>query len=363
MRRWICSAALAVSLVACAPAPVVEPDAEIVAPEAEAPKSWTFTDAVIFPADRSLARPESGVVLADGTLVVADQRHGLIAIASDGTTRAFGNFAASGYVHAPPEAAAAPNGVAFEPTRTHLLVADIFTGALYRVDLATETTTLIYDHPFGMNYAHRDSTGAIWFTQSTENAAPNAEERMFAAVNLKLGDGALFRIAPAADGAPLPAPEAKLTGLNFANGFVVDETRGEIYISETNGGHVLAYPVDVATGALGERRVVAAVTTPDNIEQDEDGMLWVASPISSEVFRINPADGGITRVFHLENPRGDAIADEFRRRRDAGEPTIDLLSPEVSGLLPGLLTGVILTPGGGPVYLSGLGDALVKLGE
>ena len=29
--------------------------------------------------------------------------------------------------------------------------------------------------------------------------------------------------------------------------------------------------------------------------------------------------------------------------------------------LPGLVTGVILTPDGGPVYLSGLGNALVKL--
>ena len=28
-----------------------------------------------------------------------------------------------------------------------------------------------------------------------------------------------------------------------------------------------------------------------------------------------------------------------------------------------LLTGVILTPGGGPVYVSGLGDALVRLDE
>lgn len=369
MRKLILMTVLAAGLGACAPeagkAPetVVEPAAQVPSTEAEAPKVWTMAEAVIFPADRSLHRPESGVVLADGTLVVADQVHGLVALTPDGATRPFGNFAAAGYVHAPPNNAAAPNGVSFEPAKTHLLVADIFTGRLYRVDLATETTTLIYDHPFGMNYAHKDSTGAIWFTQSTENTAANAEERMFAAVSVKMGDGALYRIAPSADGAPLAAPEAKLTGLNFANGFVVDETRGELYLSETLGGHVLGFPVDVATGALGERRVVAEVTSPDNIEQDEDGMLWVASPISSELLRINPVQGEVSVVFHPENAAGDAAAAEFIRRRDAGEPAMDLLTPEVSGPLPGLMTGVILTPGGGPVYVSGLGDALVKLGE
>ncbi len=363
MQKTILMAAVAASLGACAPSTVTDPAVTAQTAAVAAPEAWTFEDATLFPADRSLHRPESGVVLADGTLVVVDQVHGLVALSADGSSRPFGDLAAAGYVHAPPEGAAAPNGVSFEPDRTHLLVADIFTGALYRVDLETETSALIYDHPFGMNYAHRDSTGAIWFTQSTENAAPESEERMFAAVNVRMGDGALYRIAPVAEGEAMPAPEAKITGLNFANGFVVDEGRGELFLSETNGGHVLGYKVDVATGTLGERRVVAEVTTPDNVEQDEDGLPWVASPISSELLTINP-DTGETRVaFHLVNPAGDATAEEFKRRRDAGEPTMDLLGPNVTGPLPGLITGVILTPGGGPVYVSGLGDALVKLGE
>ncbi len=362
MRKLILPGLLAASLGACTPSPLTAPAVAPPAP-AETPRTLTFEDGAIFPANRSLHRPESGVVLEDGTLIVADQVHGLVALSADGTPRPFGNLAAAGYVHAPPEAAGAPNGVSFEPGKAHLLVADIFTGTLYRVDLATETTTAIYDHPFGMNYAHRDSTGAIWFTQSTENTAPNAEERMFAAVNLPLGDGALYRIAPAGEGEPLPAPELKLSGLNFANGFVLDETRSELFLSESLGGHVLGYKVDVATGALGERRVVAQVTIPDNIEQDEDGLLWVASPMSNELLTVNPDTGETRVVFHPVNPAGDAIAEEFRRRRAAGEPVIDLLGPDVQGPMPGLLTGVILTPGGETFYATGLGDALVKVGE
>jgi sugar lactone lactonase YvrE len=361
MRRLILLTVFAAGLGACAQEPAVEPVSETQAPAVDASKVRGFEESMIFPADRSLVRPESGVVLAEGTLVVVDQVHGLVAVSADGTTRPFGSLAAAGYVHAPPDRAAAPNGVSFEPGMAHLLVADVFTGSLYRVNLATETTTRIYQHPFGMNYAHRDSTGAIWFTQSTDNAAPNSEERLFAAINTPMGDGVLYRIAPSPEGAQLAEPEAKVTGLNFANGFVVDEARGEIYLAETMGGHVLGYQVDVATGMLGDRRVVAEVTTPDNVEQDEGGLLWVASPISSELITINPDTGETHVVFHPENAAGDALAGEFRRRRAAGEPTLDLLTPDLWGRLPGLMTGVILTPGGGPVYVSGLGDALVRL--
>lgn len=49
------------------------------------------------------------------------------------------------------------------------------------------------------------------------------------------------------------------------------------------------------------------------------------------------------------------------RRPSPGEPKIDLLTQDVSGQLPGLMTGVILTPGGGSIYVWSLGNALVKL--
>jgi hypothetical protein len=40
---------------------------------------------------------------------------------------------------------------------------------------------------------------------------------------------------------------------------------------------------------------------------------------------------------------------------------LSLVSPDMWAPMPGLVTGIILTPGGGPVYVSGLASALVKL--
>ena len=136
-----------------------------------------------------------------------------------------------------------------------------------------------------------------------------------------------------------------------------------MYLSETMADRVLGFKVDLSTGALSERRVVAEMLTPDNIEQDDSGRLWVASPIRNEVVVIDPESGEIQSVFRPENADNDRIVAEWRRRGEAGEPRLDLLTPEMWAPMPGLLTGIILTPGGGPVYVSGLGDALIRLDE
>jgi hypothetical protein len=45
----------------------------------------------------------------------------------------------------------------------------------------------------------------------------------------------------------------------------------------------------------------------------------------------------------------------------AREPLLDLFTPALWAPLPSPVTGIILSPGDGPAYDSGLGDALVKL--
>ena len=48
-------------------------------------KTWNISDGVEFPNNRPLSRSEDGVMLPDGTLIVADQRYGLAKIDMTGS--------------------------------------------------------------------------------------------------------------------------------------------------------------------------------------------------------------------------------------------------------------------------------------
>jgi len=344
-------------LAACSPAAQQE------APPPAAQRTWTLAETSVYPAARGLARPEDGIARADGSVIVMDQAHGLRLIAADGvTTRPFGQFAQAGYVHAPPARVAGPNGVSVEPDGAHALVADVFTGAIYRVNLETEATTRVYQHEFGVNTAVADSSGAIWFTQSSANlAGPASEPRLFEPLNTFAAEGKLFRLAPVgANGARAPA-QMVLEGLQFANGLAIDEARGELYMAETLGDQITGYKLDVATGALTDRRVVASVMTPDNIELSPNGHLYAVSPGLSALVSIDRDSGAVETLFRSETPESTAAVTEWRRRTGAREARLDLFTPPLWAPLPAPITGVILTPAGEPAYISGLGDVLLKL--
>ncbi|WP_158093651.1 SMP-30/gluconolactonase/LRE family protein [Erythrobacter dokdonensis] len=315
----------------------------------------------LFPADRSLTHAEDGVVLPDGRLLVGDWDHGLVTLDPDGTKRPFGNFAAAGFRTRPDPLWNSPNGISWEPDGRHVLVADITGGHIYRVDTRTQAVARIYDHPFGVNAAVRDPSGAIWFTQSTENAAgEGSEARMFAAADKPLGDGSVWRIAAAEVGKNDPQAVKVVEGLDFANGIVFDAPRGRVYVNEIVASRILSFAVDPQTGALSDRRVLVSLPTPDNIELDANGDLWVTSPFANAVYKVD-ADTGDRQTIFAPTPEASArMVSETYRRLEAGEGLLSLLGPDIWGPMPGLLTGLILAPDG-TVYVSGLGDALVKL--
>ena len=342
MKRLIYLATALLALPACAT-------------EQDIPAGWTMEDASFFPADRTLTHAEDGVVLPDGRLLVGDYEHGLVTLSPDGAKAAFGDMAAAGFE------GGTPNGISWEPDLRHILLADVATGAIYRADTVSEEISRIYQHPFGVNAAIRDSTGAIWFTQSAMNAPGENAGRLGQAVSSSLHEGALYRLAPEQVGDLEAEAELKIGELDFANGLVVDEARGAIFVNEFQANRVLGFDVDIANGELGDVRVVADITTPDNLELDGDGLLWAVSLIGNKVVTIDPDSGEQRTVFAPTAQTGPAKEAEWRRMIAEGENPFSLFGPDLTGPMPGFITGIILSDDGGPVYVSGLGDALVRL--
>jgi len=328
--------------------------------DAAALPRWTYDSSLVFPDDRSLLRPEDGVALPDGRLIVSDQLHGLRLVEVDGSSKPFGDLAAAGYTHRPPDHNGGANGVSLEPDGTHLLLADVFGGAIYRVDVSSGATEKVYQHRYGINAAVRDSTGAIWFTQSTHNTPQDGEARLWAAVDTPRPDGALFRLA-AKDGRLAAEAELLVDSLRFANGLALDQANGYLYLAETVGGRVLRYRVDPGVGRVSERAVFLDSLGADNLELDGEGQLWAALPLTNEMLVVNTATGARHTAFRSLTPAQQLQAEEFTRRGQSGTPRMDLFTPAAWAPLPGPITGVILGARGGPVYLTGLGNALLKL--
>lgn len=328
--------------------------------EAPTLPQWTYDSTMVFPGDRSLARPEDGIALPDGRLIVADQVHGLRRVELDGTSAPFGDLAAAGYVHHPPDQSGGANGISLEPGGTHLLAADVFHGGIYRVDVATGATERVFQHRYGVNTAVRDSRGAIWFTQSAHNTPEAGEPRMWAAVDIPSPEGALLRVGM--EGGRLATEaEVLLDSLYFANGLVIDEARGHLYLSETVGSRVLRYRVDLDAGRVSERSVFVDSVAVDNLELDGEGNLWAVLPLTNEVLVIDTATRARHTAFRSVTPAQLEVVQEFIRRGESGTSRMELFTPAVWAPLPGPITGVIVSPERGPLFLTGLGNALVRL--
>lgn len=320
-------------------------------------KSWNLSDGVEFPKNRPLSRAEDGVMLSDGTLIVADQRHGLVKINVSGKFEPFGDFQSLGYEHNPPKVESGPNGVHLTPDKQYVITADVFSGKIYKSSIEKNSTEIIYSHEFGVNTAIQDSTGAVWFTQSTEN---KNEERLFGALDKTISDGALYRI-PNSDETSPQMPELIIEGLNFANGFYIDEEKNKLYLSEMMSNRVLAFDLDISSGSLSNKISLATIPTPDNMYLNNDGYLWVASPLSNQIYAIDLEAGDSYVVFDAQTQVGLENMQEGIRRIEKGDGFSDLLSPELTGDMPGLLTGMIIGEDNQPFYVANLGAALIKV--
>ena len=321
--------------------------------------SWNISDGVEYPEGGKLTRPEDGVMLSDGTLIVADQRYGLAKIDLSGKVSPFGNFEALDYEHNPPKVESAPNGVHLTPDKQYIITADVFNGKIYKTSIQNNSSEIIYAHKYGVNTAREDSTGSLWFTQSTEN---QNEERLFGALDKAIPDGALYRLPISEDGT-LSMPELILENLYFANGFYIDEDRSKLYLSEMMKNRILVFDLDLSTGALSNQTTLVVMSTPDNMELTSQGQLWVASPLSNQIYSIDPENGESYVVFDAQTQIGLENMEEGVRLMEMGNGFTQLLSPELTGEMPGLLTGLIIGDESKPFYVANLGTALIKVSK
>ena len=66
-------------------------------------------------------------------------------------------------------------------------------------------------------------------------------------------------------------------GLVFTNGINVSADGRTVYVAEFLGQTIGIYDRDPASGALRLRDTIPVHTSPDNIEADENGVLWIAA--------------------------------------------------------------------------------------
>ena len=320
---------------------------------------WTFETSHVYPPDRGLARPEDGKALPDGRIVVADERYGLRLIERDGSHRPFGQFNKAGYLHTPPQRPGGAQAVFLEHDARHLVVGDIYTGKMYRVNVETEETRLIYDHPYGVNSVYRDRRGTIWFTQSTNNSEQRGKEELWAAVDRPIPTGAILKLPGSGDQIAEQAEEV-VGSLYLANGITLDRTESSMYVSESNMDRVLRFRVDVENGLVSEREVYQNVYIPDNLAIDTDNNLWIASPVGNKVIVVDHKCHTVHTVFRAESKSHAAFVDEWVNRSHFGQSRNDLLIPESFKPLSNFLTGLFFSPNFDTVYFTGLGNVILK---
>ncbi len=314
---------------------------------------FTYQKENLFPGDGSLLRAEDGVSLEDGRIIVVDQANGLRLIEKDGSNRPFGNFSEVGFLHLPPEHIAGPNGINLEHDGEHILMSDVADGKIYRTNITTEEVEMVYDHPYGVNTIYRDKTGAIWFSQSAESI--NLGE-MFQAANLPVPTGAVFRMADLKS-----VPVKIMDSLYFANGITMDKGEKHLFIAETMMDRVHKLDVDIKTGEANYIGVAANVGSPDNILIDKEGRLIVASPLYNQVVAVDFKNHSQHIIFDGSTKDNLKMTNEWNRRSHLGMERLELLSPDLTFPLPGLLTGMFFSNDGRTLYITNLGKDLLKL--
>ena len=82
---------------------------------------------------------------------------------------------------------------------------------------------------------------------------------------------------------------------------------------ETLANRVLVFDQDVFAGTLSNRTVLATIPSPFNMDLNQDGTLWAASPLSHQIRKIDQDTGTVGVVFDAQTEQGaSALSEDMR---------------------------------------------------
>ena len=144
-----------------------------------------------------------------------------------------------------------------------------------------------------------------------------------------LRDGALWHL-------PAGSSEPRIVrgDLCLANGLAIDEQGNRIYVAEMIGDRVWHADVDFSSGKVGPWASIGTPQHPDNVELDGKGGLWVTCP---SVRQVGVIDLSTQQWHHVMDIPTTAAC--------------------------GLPTGMVLDDKGDLHAVTGLGSAVLRIGE
>lgn len=230
-----------------------------------------------------LARPESIIAEADGTLWISDgSQGGVTRMDADGTQRIVGEMGGES------------NGLAMDG-EGNLYIANIDNGVfykMYRDGTHEELLSEIDGEPVGAaNYVFIDSQDRLWLSVSTR------ELPWFPAVSSPRPDGYIILIDE-------NGPRIVADGIWFTNEIRMDANEEYLYAAETMERRMIRFPV-LEDGSLGEREVfgpdgLGHGAFVDGFTFDAEGNIWVTTVIRNGLMIITP-DGDAHTVFEDPN--------------------------------------------------------------
>ena len=255
----------------------------------------------------NLQRPECVLCTADGSLFVSDWQGGVCRISRDGTQTRF--------LASDPPCELRPNGIALQPDGSFLLAnlgdaGGVWT--LHRDGRAEPFLLEVASTPLPpTNFVLPDRKGRTWVTVSTR-IEPRAD-----AYRPTASDG--FIVLVDKHGARIAAD-----GLGYTNEVQVHPGGEWLYVNETFARRTSRFRIG-ANGELGPRETVAEFgpgTFPDGLCFDEEGGLWIASPVSNRLFRLSP-DGDLSLYFEDADPRHVAWVERAFQAETMGRQHLD----------------------------------------